>query len=371
MGPDYELGLRRLRAALLHKNPQLPPEFATLEARLIHNLHDARIYGDDPINRVEWAKIMDQLIRLANEQLGISFNDLCDPEPPPANVLFPFSRGTSRGKEKHTLAPVNASTYEGTGKRWAVLVGVNTYEDTTYPSLQVCAKDLSAVSKQLIAGGFAPECIYPLVDGHSERPTRENILATLKAVAEATQPDDLLLFYYSGHGDVDEHEGYLVAHNGYMTNLEDTAVSITRVKKIMQRAQARAKVIILDACHVGVAPGIKGIRKMSPEFIQRVFEHAEGMAILSSCKQDQLSYEWEKQEQSVFTYYLLEAMQGQADNDDKGFVTVLDIHRYVTNGVGVWATHHKHVQSPTIQVEMVREIIVCNYAQKYPAPPLS
>ena len=246
MGPDYELGLRRLRAALLRTYPQLPSEFTTLEARLIQNLHDTRIYGDDPTHRVEWAKIMSQLIRLANEQLGISFNDLCSPETPPANVPVSFAREASGGKEEHPSASVKASLYDGTGKRWAVLAGVNAYEDTTYPSLQVCVKDLSAVSQQLIAGGFEPACIYPLVDGRSERPTRENILTTLKTVAEATQPDDLLLFYYTGHGDVDEHEGYLVAHNGYAANLEDTAVSITRIKKIMQRAQARAKVIILD-----------------------------------------------------------------------------------------------------------------------------
>ncbi len=362
MGPDYELGLRRLRAALLRQSPQLPPEFVSLEVRLKRNLYEARIYGDDPINRAEWAKIMGELIRLANEQLGIDFNDLCRPETD-ANkpAVFPLQE-RAKGKEEH-IPDGDPPRYDGTGRRWAVLVGTNAYKDKVYPRLSVCVNDLIAISQQLNMSGFASDHICALADDLSELPTRENVLTTLKMVAKATQPDDLFLFYYTGHGDVDENEGYLVAYDGRMANLEDTAVSITRIKQIMSQAAASAKVIILDACHGGAAIGAKGPKRMSPEFIHRVFEQAEGIAILSSCKQDQISHEWEQQARSVFTYYLLEALQGHADNDGKGFVTVADIHRYVTDSIGAWTVRNKKPQSPTFQAEMVGEIIVCYYPQ--------
>ncbi|MBV9708103.1 MAG: hypothetical protein JO125_11925, partial [Chloroflexi bacterium] len=55
MDPDYELGLKRMREALLRKYPHLPPEFEVLEARLLRNLREGRMYGqDDPGNRAEW-----------------------------------------------------------------------------------------------------------------------------------------------------------------------------------------------------------------------------------------------------------------------------------------------------------------------------
>ncbi len=358
---DYELGVQRLRVALLRKSSQLPPELGLLETRLKRNLYEARIYGDEPTNRSEWAKIMGELIRLADEQLGIDFNDLCRVdervETPP---LFSL-KGRTQENEEYIHNASNASLYYGTGKRWGVLAGVNIYKDKSYPRLRVCMNDLVDISQQLKTNGFASNNICLLADDLPERPTRENILTTLKTVAEATQPDDLFLFYYTGHGDIDEREGYLVTHDGRMANLEDTAVSITRIKQIMSRAAARAKVIILDACHGGAAIGAKGPRRMSPDFIRYVFEHAEGIAILSSCKQDQISYEWKEQAQSVFTYYLLEALKGHADNDDKGFVTVADAHRYVTNSVGEWCVRNKKSQSPTLQAEMVGEIIVCYY----------
>ncbi len=255
--------------------------------------------------------------------------------------------------------PTLSSTVYGAGNRWAVLVGANSYEDARhFGSLQVCVKDVEATREQLIAGGFDPARIRLLTDNTDEKPTRANILAALKSVADATEPDDLLLFYYSGHGDEAGGESYLVARDGRHLVLGDTAVSTTRVKQIMDTAPARAKVILLDACHSGANIGQKGPKPMTPEFIQRVFEQAEGLAILASCKQGQFSYEWRLQDRSVFTHYLLEALRGEADRDEKGFVTVQDASRHVTDGVKLWASQNNLSQTPTLQYTVAGDIIL-------------
>jgi uncharacterized caspase-like protein len=217
------------------------------------------------------------------------------------------------------------------------------------------------VRDQLIAGGFDAARIRLLTDDTSELPTRDNILVALKAVADATEPDDLLLFYYSGHGDEDGGESYLVARNGRRLVLRDTAVRVSRVKEIMEEAPARAKVIILDACHSGADIGGKGPKPMSAEFIRRVFEQAAGMVILASCTQGQLSYEWQAQERSVFTHFMLEALKGEADRDDKGFVTVQDTNRHVVNGVKLWASQRNVSQTPTLEYRAAGDIILTRY----------
>jgi len=258
-------------------------------------------------------------------------------------------------------APATTEIY-GTGKRWAVLIGVNEYVDkANYGRLHVCVKDVHAIREQFIAGGFEPARIRLLADGTSELPTRDNILVALKAVADATEADDLLLFYYSGHGDKDEGESYLVARNGRRLVLSDTAVRVSRVKEIMEQAPARAKVIVLDACHSGADIGGKGPKPMSSEFIRRVFEQAEGLAILASCKQGQVSYEWRAQERSVFTHFLLEALEGQADRDEKDLITVQDTNRHVTNGVKLWASQHNVSQTPTLQTAIAGDIILVRH----------
>lgn len=262
-------------------------------------------------------------------------------------------------------APGSASQPDqlyGAGNRWAVLVGVNAYEDAHhFGPLQVCVKDVEATREQLVAGGFDPARVRLLTDSTNEKPTRANILTALKAIADATEPDDLLLFDYSGHGDEAGGESYLVARDGRHLVLGDTAVPVMRIKQIMDAAPARAKVILLDACHSGANIGQKGPKPMTPEFIARVFEQAEGMAILASCKQSQLSYEWRAQERSVFTHYLLDALKGEADRDAKGFVTVQDASRHVTNGVKLWASQRNVSQTPTLQYTVAGDIILARY----------
>jgi len=258
--------------------------------------------------------------------------------------------------------PTGPQPLHGTGHHWTVLVGVNEYEDkANYGRLHVCVKDVHAVHEQLIAGGFDPARIRLLTDQTGELPTKANILTALKAVADATEPDDLLLFYYSGHGDEEGGESYLVARDGRRLVLGDTAIPLTRVREIVEGASARAKVIVLDACHSGADIGGKGPKPMSEEFIRRVFEQAEGLAILASCKQGQLSYEWRENERSAFTHFLLEALAGQADRDEKGFVTVQDANRHVTNGVKLWASQRNLSQTPTLQYTVAGDIILVRY----------
>lgn len=265
-------------------------------------------------------------------------------------------------KTKGDSEETGPNTLFGTGNRWAVLIGVNAYEDwANYGALQVCVKDVHAIREQLIAGGFDADRIRLLTDETDEIPTRANILVALKAVADATEPDDLLLFYYSGHGDESGGESYLVARNGRRLILGDTAVPLSRVKEIVEQAPARAKIIVLDACHSGADIGGKGPTPMSAAFIRRVFEQAEGLAVLASCKQGQLSYEWRENERSVFTHFLLEALAGAADQDEKGFVTVQDTSRYVTNGVKLWASQRNTSQTPTLQYTVAGDIILVRY----------
>jgi hypothetical protein len=266
------------------------------------------------------------------------------------------------GKAQEGSQPAPEERIYGAGNRWAVVVGINAYDDRdNYGQLQVCVKDVEAIREQLVAGGFDPARVRLLTDHSDVPPTRAKILTTLQSVADATEPDDLLLFYYSGHGDETGGQSYLVARDGHFLTLGDTAVPLARVRQIVEEAPARAKVIVLDACHSGADIGGKGPRPMSPDFIRRVFEQAEGMAILASCKQRQLSYEWRAEERSVFTHFLLEALQGQADRDEKGFVTVQDTSRHVTDGVKLWASQRNLSQTPTLQYTVAGDIILTHH----------
>ncbi len=253
----------------------------------------------------------------------------------------------------------------GSGQRWAVLAGVNHYDDSlNYGHLKLAVRDAHSLQDRLIASGYDQRQIRTLTDDTQELPTRNNILATLQATANATEKDDLLLFYYSGHGEAVAGQSYLVARDGRRLVPGDTAVPLARVEEIVRNAPARGKVIIIDSCHSGADFSGKGPKAMSEEFIRQVFEQAEGMAVLSSCQQGELSYESPGKDQGVFTFYLLEALAGAADVDRKGFVTVQDLNRYVVNGVRLWAVDHQVSQTPTLRYTVSGDIIVADFRDK-------
>ena len=352
---NVELGLDQLEQHLVQHAPDRLPELCTWEERFLSNRQAERICGISQNTHHEHSQIILALNKFSLEMCNVSFNDLC--------IHTKIKPRDLKGNGQTHLAELVASSSPlGSGNRWAVLVGANGYEDeVNYGRLHVCVKDVNAVRRRIVAGGFAPERIRLLTDDVDEPPTRNNILTSLKATADATAPDDLLLFYYSGHGDERGGESYLVARDGRRLTLSDTAVPISRIKEMIEQAPARAKVIVLDACHAGADVG-KGRRTMSEGFIRRVFEQAEGLAILASCKQGQLSYEWRERVCSVFTHYLLHALTGQADRDNKGFVTVQDVSRHVTDGVKLWASQHKTSQTPTLQYTVAGDIILVRYA---------
>lgn len=71
---NFGRGLDLLKAQLEQTNRYI--EFTTLEARLLENLHDERLYGGTESTRTERAKIVNSLNKLALEVLNLSFNDL-------------------------------------------------------------------------------------------------------------------------------------------------------------------------------------------------------------------------------------------------------------------------------------------------------
>jgi len=259
--------------------------------------------------------------------------------------------------------PPSVESHLATGRRWAVMVGVNAYQDRDISNLTCCVADVEAVHRLLTDAAHGDYRARLLLDTTPDTlPTRNNVLAELANVAQAADEKDLLLFYFSGHGTIEAGEAYLVLSDARLTNLADSAVPLHRVKSIMADSAAQAKVIILDACHSGARIGKAEVR-MSPDFMKRVFAEAEGLAILASCQQGQVSYEWEQAGQSAFTHYLLEGLTGAADFDNKGFVTIQDINRHVADRVKVWAVERGRSQTPTLGGGWSGDIVVCDYPE--------
>src|SRR6266498_372340 len=220
---DCEKGLQLLVAALWHTYPQILPEFKILKSRLLKNMDEGRLYSqNDPANPADWAPIIDELNQKTLEWPSQPFNDFCASQPMP----LPLDEQRSiKGPPKRLPANIaETAGYRGIKNRWAVLAGVQDYHDKAFSPLPVCLHDVTDISRQLVKGGFDPNRVKTLVDGApaGSLPTRDNILAALTRAAHLAQEDDLLLFYYTGHGDREEGESDLITQSGRYRSLKHT-----------------------------------------------------------------------------------------------------------------------------------------------------
>ena len=80
-----------------------------------------------------------------------------------------------------------------------LLVGVCIYPVTGLPSLPICANDVQTVKNALISGlKVSEDDIH--VCGKYGMVTQIDLLKGLTTVLATTTPDDIFIFYFSGHG---------------------------------------------------------------------------------------------------------------------------------------------------------------------------
>lgn len=254
--------------------------------------------------------------------------------------------------------------------RWALFVGINHYHDEHIHDLRYCASDSKALAQFLLSQsryGYSKSQTRILTSEDAEHKfaTRRAILSQLLETAQSTKEDDLMLFYFSGHGACQDGEAYLIPADASATDLfVDTAIPLHRIKQIMRdSAKARAKVIIVDACHIGVRLSPRSLTNETEDFMKSVFESAEGLAVLAASAQDERSWEDPEKQHGIFTYYLLDGLRGSADRNADAQVTLNELANYVTEKLSIWSSTHSFVQRPTLDYQGTGEIILLTGAQ--------
>ena len=137
------------------------------------------------------------------------------------------------------------------GTYHAVIIGIQNYDDPKIPDLETPLNDARAVAQILEEKyGFTVEL---LLDGQA---TRNDIYQKLRDVASDTKPEDSVLIYYAGHGDLDRQydDGCWIPVDGKSGD-PVTYLDNIFVKKVMRSMQAKHVLLISDSCYSGTLLG--------------------------------------------------------------------------------------------------------------------
>jgi caspase domain-containing protein len=239
---------------------------------------------------------------------------------------------------------VQVGAWPGAAKRFALIVGVDEYEDTQIGRLDGAGNDARSLADALIRyAGFPKDQVVLLAPDQprERRPTRGNILRRLSNLRSAVPKDGLLLVAFAGHGVEREGRAYLLPSDaqvsGDVSLLEDTAINVEVVRDRIRQTGVEQVVIVLDACRNDPAGRGEGDNRLS-EVYTRSFSFAArnseviAFATLYATAVGDRAYEYKEKKQGYFTWALVEGLKGAAAND-KGEVTLGGLVKYLEETV--------------------------------------
>lgn len=233
------------------------------------------------------------------------------------------------------------------GQRHALVIGVSEYERV--PTLKYADKDAQDVAEALRLVGFEDENLTVLHGGDPDaQPHRSAVFHHLARIKSLTlEPDDVVLFYFSGHGMMSDDVDYLLPIEASDLALEDTAVSVDDVVRRLHQTGSRQVVMFIDACRNEMPTG-KGIHGIGANTKSVVDQFDEGLAVVFSCSSRERSFEIDADDikQSSFTHCLLEAIKDPKVNTINEIAGHLEREVKVLNG--------KHQLKPQVPYLLVK-----------------
>ena len=250
------------------------------------------------------------------------------------------------------------------GTRRALIVANDTYDHASFGQLRAPAADAAALADVL---GDPEIGDFTVAVVHNE-PSYE-VQTRIEDVFADSQPDDLLLLHFSGHGvKSDTGELFVAARNTRPDRLASTAVSADFIQRCMKTSRARSIVLFLDCCYGGAFGQGVAVRAAGPVNVMDSFPAGRlgggrGRAVISASSAIEYAFEGtelaadERAKPSVFTSAVVEGLRtGEADRDEDGLVSLDELYDYVFDHVR--AENPK--QTPGRDVEMSGDVYLAH-----------
>lgn len=268
------------------------------------------------------------------------------------------------------MLDASRTAHENEGKKKALVIAISDYD--RFPALGFCKNDGNRIYEVLKAQGYEITEDSFLLGRVKYEEMREAVRKFFKG--SDVGPRDTLLFYFSGHGHLDD-KGYhfLVTSEMDPKEPDDKGYYFEDLTRMMDRSDSLRKVMILDCCHAGglkirdrggdeEEKGEEEVaklgRKAISEALEKTIRIGQGTCILASSLGIQQSFKMPGMDYSAFSYYVIEGLEGKAINDD-GHVTPEVLRTYITERLAGLPDFRR--QTPISKLEIVGNLVLAEY----------
>lgn len=259
---------------------------------------------------------------------------------------LPHGKGSRYLRNGHTISGPweNGRSLDNDIETYAVVVGVADYYHFNKLTFTIDDAERFHAFLQSPEGGAVPkENLTLLLDSLA---TKRNIINTIYDVYEMADSNDLVIFYFAGHG----LEGSFLPID-FKEDDPSTRLNHSSIANAINDCEAKFKLVIADACHSGsfmisydeykqngysmpaMATRSNSTRSIISQYKQSFNAARKGFAMILSSATEEISLETTKFNQGVFSYFLINGLKGYADKNDDKIVTVKELADFVESNV--------------------------------------
>lgn len=297
---------------------------------------------------------------------------------------YAFNQDNVKSNDSQLLVN-GAPTLRREGAAYLIMVGVSKYANSQY-NLNYSVADATEVGTELknhqqLLGRYQPIEVISLLN---EDATKANILLALRLLAgtakgplakeapadlskiKPAQPEDAVIFYFSGHGTAQADRFYLVPHDiGYQgprgsldkNNLAivlSHSISDLELEQVLKPLDADQFLLVIDACNSGQLLQATEERRgpMNTSGLAQL-AYEKGMYVLTASQSDEVAFESAGLKHSYLAYALINEgiKKGAADRDHNGQVFLNEWFDYATERVPRIGTEKAQVTKELEEVD--------------------
>lgn len=238
---------------------------------------------------------------------------------------------------------VNYDGVAGKTDLFILSIGINQYKNPQY-NLDYAVNDATTFVRTITNGADSLFSSVKTIEIFNEHATKAEITAAINELKTIIGPEDVFVFYYAGHGVMsyeklpEDSDFFIVTHDvtnlyGETALLRQIAISAHEIMEYSKEITAEKQLFILDACHSGGALDAFASRGDGREKTLAQLARSTGTFFITASQDAQYANEVGDLQHGLFTYALLEILNGEKGNNGDDKITVSEMKVYVEERV--------------------------------------
>ena len=244
-----------------------------------------------------------------------------------------------------------------TGKRWALIIGINNYQNHFLEPLSMPRYDAKLIEDTLKNEGKFDIVIRMTDDifpNSPKYPSKKNIYKVLQQISDDIQENDNFLLFFSGYTiQTSDNKTNLLTIDSNLNNIENTSLPLSSISDICTHKKLKNSMFFIDGYKISASIKVQhllpGTNENTPFPKIQTTDLPHDSLIFQATSEKDFSV---KNKQSIYTpygvfaYYLCDGLKGAADFDNDNLIHIEELITFVKQKIISWSLWRPEQQIP-------------------------